>query len=368
MENLISIVVPSFNAEIYINNTAKSVFKQTFSNWECIFVNDGSTDNTKEICLKWLEKDERFKYIEQENQGLSATRNSGKKIAKGNLIYFLDADDVLPSNALTDLLSNLNDDSDFCVGLTSMFDLATSNHLGTLHHFQKQVPFLDNSNKEILVQIVNEGHSCIAMNNLYRKSFLDKHQLTFQEGILHEDELWFFETIFFANKISFCWKSTYHYHVNNTNSITNNRGDKNILDTLKILEVLYAKYYLNPSYIKHQELIGLYITHFKHTIFEALNIAIKNVSTNVIVAVEDAFKNIHVNRNNVLLDKHREKYYFNFVLISLLGIKKLNKYYYKLNKNDGKDNFKIKLLKWKAYLKNYKLINTYYKKIREYAT
>lgn len=93
--SLVSIIVPCFNQAQFLSEALESVLMQTYTNWECIIVNDGSPDNTEEVAKKWLEIDNRFKYIYQDNQGLSAARNSGISQAIGNYILPLDADDKI---------------------------------------------------------------------------------------------------------------------------------------------------------------------------------------------------------------------------------------------------------------------------------
>lgn len=95
MMSLVSIIVPCYNQAQYLDEALKSVFEQTYTNWECIIVNDGSPDHTEEVAKKWLKKDSRFKYFYKENGGLSSARNAGLEIATGNYIQFLDSDDVL---------------------------------------------------------------------------------------------------------------------------------------------------------------------------------------------------------------------------------------------------------------------------------
>ncbi len=104
---LISVVIPAYNAEQFLDETLESVLSQTYENWECIIVNDGSTDNTEEIAKKWCEKDTRFRYFYKENSGTSDTRNLGIKKARGEYIAFLDADDLYMPNFLEVCLENL---------------------------------------------------------------------------------------------------------------------------------------------------------------------------------------------------------------------------------------------------------------------
>ncbi|WP_051929321.1 glycosyltransferase family 2 protein [Flavobacterium sp. 83] len=94
---LVSIIVPCYNQGQYLNEAIQSVLDQTYFNWECIIVNDGSTDNTEQIALEWREKDTRFIYYYKENGGLSTARNFGLNKVKGDYIQFLDSDDCLDS-------------------------------------------------------------------------------------------------------------------------------------------------------------------------------------------------------------------------------------------------------------------------------
>lgn len=105
--NVVSIVVTCYNQGNYLNYTLNSVLLQTHKDWECIIVNDGSTDNTENISLNWCQKDNRFNYLKKDNGGLSNARNTGLEIAKGDFILFLDADDALDANKLERSLSSL---------------------------------------------------------------------------------------------------------------------------------------------------------------------------------------------------------------------------------------------------------------------
>nr|WP_315152640.1 glycosyltransferase family A protein [uncultured Flavobacterium sp.] len=93
MNSKISIIVPCYNQAEYLPEALQSVLNQTYQNWECIIVNDGSPDNTKEVALEWVKKDSRFIYLYKENGGLSSARNAGIANAEGEFILPLDADD-----------------------------------------------------------------------------------------------------------------------------------------------------------------------------------------------------------------------------------------------------------------------------------
>lgn len=97
---LISIIVPCYNQAQYLDEALQSVFDQTYSDWECIIVNDGSPDNTEEVAMNWLKKDMRFKYVKKDNGGLSSARNAGIEKAVGDWILPLDADDKISNRYL----------------------------------------------------------------------------------------------------------------------------------------------------------------------------------------------------------------------------------------------------------------------------
>ena len=101
---LVSVIVPVYKTEKFIHRCIDSVLNQTYSNWEMILVDDGSPDACGQICDSYAEKDGRIHVIHQENQGLSAARNAGIKICKGEWIYFLDSDDFIVEDALEKMI------------------------------------------------------------------------------------------------------------------------------------------------------------------------------------------------------------------------------------------------------------------------
>lgn len=97
MKAVVSIIVPAYNHAQFLDEALTSVYNQSYANWECIIVNDGSSDNVEEVAKQWTDKDSRFRYYSQENKGVSSTRNLGIKNAEGTYILPLDADDKIAS-------------------------------------------------------------------------------------------------------------------------------------------------------------------------------------------------------------------------------------------------------------------------------
>lgn len=108
MSSLVSIIVPCYKQAHFLKDSLKSVLEQSYSNWECIIVNDGSPDDVFEISQQWINKDSRFVYLEKENGGLSSARNFGIKKSKGIYLLPLDADDILHNDYLIKVVAELD--------------------------------------------------------------------------------------------------------------------------------------------------------------------------------------------------------------------------------------------------------------------
>ena len=109
MNPLVSIIVPCYNQAEYLPEALDSVLAQTYPNWECIIVNDGSPDNTEEVAKVYCEKDKRFKYLYKENGGLSSARNTGIKASSGEFILPLDSDDLIGNDYLEKAMLRFRD-------------------------------------------------------------------------------------------------------------------------------------------------------------------------------------------------------------------------------------------------------------------
>lgn len=133
--HVISIIVPCYNQAQYLDEALKSVLNQSFTNWECIIVNDGSTDNTEAISNKWIKKDSRFKYLFQNNVGLSSARNLGIKKAKSEFILPLDADDKIGENYLELAYKVFQEDKDLKVVYCEAKKFGSLNELWKLPEF-----------------------------------------------------------------------------------------------------------------------------------------------------------------------------------------------------------------------------------------
>lgn len=184
----LSIVIPIYNVSGYLRECLGSVYSQTEINWEVILVDDGSTDNSEDICEEYKSKYSNTIVIHKENGGLSDARNAGIEIAKGEYIYFLDSDDWLAPNAIQTLLDFAIKNN--CEIVQGGFYYAYNGYL--LYDNRRidinQTPFVLNREEAIVELIKNEYIKNFAWGKLYKTSTVKKY--LFEKGKYFEDSYW----------------------------------------------------------------------------------------------------------------------------------------------------------------------------------
>ena len=232
MKTDISIIVPIYNAERYLNRCIKSLINQTKENIEFILVNDGSTDSSEEIIKSY--KDKRIKYFKNKNQGIGKTRNFGMQKATGKYIMFLDSDDYLSTNACDELFSKAEKDN---------LDLVINNFYRVEEETEKKVeviiPEFKNTtlkdNKRLLLDV-----NLAPWNKLYKRELLKKNKIQFVEDLKYEDAPFVVEAMDKAKKIGYI-KKFLNYYVIHKNSETTVRDEK-IFDIIEIVDKM-RKYF-----------------------------------------------------------------------------------------------------------------------------
>jgi glycosyltransferase involved in cell wall biosynthesis len=158
MSPIVSIIVPCYQHANFLDEALESVLEQSYSNWECIIVDDGSPDNTEEIATQWLEKDSRFKYLKKENGGLSSARNAGIAISQGEHILPLDADDILDADYLMKTVPELEQNRE--IGIVSCYTRFFKNTIADSFYELKP-----QGDRTIYLHYVNQ----LVATSLYRK-------------------------------------------------------------------------------------------------------------------------------------------------------------------------------------------------------
>lgn len=263
MERLLSIIIPIYNVESYLDRCMESIVNQTYKNLEIIMVDDGSPDNCPQMCDEWAKIDSRIQVIHKSNGGLSDARNAGIDIATGSYLLLVDSDDYLELDACEKLLSAMNKTNvDFVVGAIKEIN-------GCVVSYQKRSLVKSEmiySNSEFIIKSIdaNEWYAP-AVLNLYNRDFLNKHDLRFKRDILHEDMELLPRLYLSADKISYLDFPFYNYVIRD-NSITTSKNDnKRIESILSIYDMWKNQFDLVEDSILKKKLYGVLVKHYLHS-------------------------------------------------------------------------------------------------------
>ena len=222
MKKLLSVVVPVYNVEKYLDRCIKSIINQTYKNLEIILVDDGSVDASGKICDKYAEKDKRIKVIHKENEGLSEARNTGIKLSKGDYITFVDSDDYIDERMYEILINDLEKYD---------VDIASCDYLRIVDYSKKakiSSEVLIYSKEEAIIKLLrNEEYKDYAWNKIYKKELFDG--VLYPKGRVQEDVATTYKLILNANSVSYN-KSKLYFYLKRKGSILDTWNIKNELD------------------------------------------------------------------------------------------------------------------------------------------
>ncbi|MFR5264943.1 glycosyltransferase family 2 protein [Clostridium sp.] len=246
---MISVIVPIYNVEKYLENCINSILNQSYKDFELILVDDGSPDNCGKICDDYAKKDSRIKVIHKKNGGLSDARNVGIEAAKGEYISFIDSDDWIHKDfylTLFNALSSSNSDIAIC----NFLKVSNNDIKDKIINTNPTVETL--SNLEVLNDLYSDNYvNCIiACNKLY-KTILFK-DIKFPVGKIHEDEFTTPKVLFESNKIAIIDEPLYYYR-QTPNSIMNrefNIANLSFLEAIENRLNFITEHHLNAIYDK----------------------------------------------------------------------------------------------------------------------
>ena len=214
---LVSIIVPVYNTEEYIRQCLDSILNQTYQNFECLLINDGSSDNSADICREFVAKDTRFRYFEKENGGVSSARNLGIERSEGAYITFVDSDDWVDSDYLEVLYSAiLEEQADIAVSTYKKFN--TSDNCWYFHSFQVKYDRKVFTNIELIDELVDldsfDFSYRFVSGKLVNRATLKK--IRFNElTTLGEDMEFWFKLYLISARIVYVNRDSYIYRVSN---------------------------------------------------------------------------------------------------------------------------------------------------------
>lgn len=235
--SLITIIVPVYNVKNYIDECLQSLCRQTFSDYEVICVNDGSTDGSRMFLSEWKNKFPYLRVIDRENGGLSAARNTGLEAATGEYVVFVDSDDWVESTMLSRLASEVDGTDMICFACrrtdNNTYDILKPENNNGWDYFNQHAL------ESRIVPFVCVWQRC------YRREFLLENSLRFREGILHEDNEFTPRACLKAKAVKVIPDVLYNYRVR-PGSIMTTRGLKN-KESLIIIGNELSKQFANES-------------------------------------------------------------------------------------------------------------------------
>ena len=246
---LITVIVPVFNVELYLDKCIESIINQTYQNLEILLIDDGSTDRSSIICDHWANIDSRIRVIHKNNAGLSSARNCGLDFCHGDYIAFLDSDDWLHKDCYLNVLSvALDNNSDItCYDIFECYNSGKRvvNHLPL--NVQGSVPALG-----ILDKLFNVWP--LVWAKLYKTSWLKKHNIRFINGTLYEDNPFVFACWIRNPRVSFVYSPLHYYRMERPGQITST-GNPNTIDVFYMMDCVWGDFKRNFQERKYISLI-----------------------------------------------------------------------------------------------------------------
>lgn len=301
----ISVIIPVYNAEPFLEEAMTSLFNQTFKDFEMICVNDGSKDNSLEILKNFAKKDNRIKLINQENAGCGAARNRALDEAKGDYIYFFDPDDLILPNTFEDLYNNaVKNDSDLVIFKIARFErIEKINYDKPGFEFEKIFKNVDFNNftfnyKEIKPYVLNSSFA--PWTKLYNKKFLDKYDdFRFPTDVAFDDTPFHVQSMLRAEKISYIPEFYYNYRFN-PNSINNTSS--NGIDIFRICDII-------EKFLKDNQYYCEFIHEFKlFKITQILNYILSTDTEEYFKKAKKEFSTLYLGKNHIVPSYKLKRY------------------------------------------------------------
>lgn len=211
MNNLISVIVPIYNVEAWLNQCIKSIVSQTYQNIEILLIDDGSTDSSGILCDEWKKKDSRIKVIHKVNGGLSDARNAGISIANGEFITFIDSDDIIEADMIEYLVTLINqEDIDMSVCQKALID-ESGNLISPITKQLEKVSLIKGRENCMRHFLSSSDIDTVAWGKLYKTSMFD--DVRYPMGRYHEDVFTTYKLIAKCNSIAVGSGQKYFYRI-----------------------------------------------------------------------------------------------------------------------------------------------------------
>ena len=263
---MLSVIIPVYNVEDYLNECLDSVINQTLEDIEIICIDDGSTDNSPNILKEYQKKDSRIKIITKENGGQATARNLGIKEAQGEYIAFVDSDDFIEPTMFEKLYTKAKDNNlDIAMCKIATFDNQTEEikdnvwyyMLGVFRDFDKDI-FNHKDTKEFTCHIAVTPY-----NKLYKTTLLKENNILFPEGLIFEDEKFFYDTYLRAKRVSIVDEFLYYYRINRKGSTVDTIKDNDFSDIVPISKLIRETFKETDNYEDYKILLSNRFIHLQ---------------------------------------------------------------------------------------------------------
>ena len=331
----ITVVIPVYNTERFVGDCLKSIKMQSFQNFECIVINDGSTDNSLAVCRKVIDNDYRFKIIDKENEGVSLTRNKGIQIAQAPYIIFIDSDDTIEANMLEELFKGITStEADIAIcPMTYISQNSSANKkvCGLKSVLQKN-EFLQFIVKYGSIPYI--GGNC---NKLYKLIAIKNLGIIFEKGkIFAEDFMFNIKYFACVNTAAIVDSTSYNYKVSVPGSLSKKQNDLK-QDFLRIEEVyniwqnLFSAGCSNNYIILFYELLFnrclLHIQTHKSA-YERFSEVFEDVCSCDVIKIRQDFKKRHLQCFKSLIQRHSKRICYLYLCFFALLLRIYNKLRY----------------------------------------
>lgn len=249
----VSVIVPVYNVEDFLRECLDTIVNQTLKDIEIICVNDGSTDNSLDILYEYQEKDNRITVISQKNGGHAVATNVGMRKASGKYLFLMDSDDILELNALEDTYNLAEEkDVDFVIFKAINYDDVNDKYYETENYSMNKVY---SKVKDNVFTYKDLGDLIFTMSvtpwsKLYRRDFIEKHEIIFPEGLIFEDNVFFWKALFNAKRICFYDEFLFKRRWYPFSSTVN--GDLRFLSSIKVINLVWDVFWEFDLFEKHK--------------------------------------------------------------------------------------------------------------------
>lgn len=209
-ELLVSIIVPVYNVEQYIDKCIRSILCQSYHNLEIIIIDDGSTDKSGYICDEFARQDERIIVYHQENKGVSFSRNIALDICKGDWILFVDSDDCINKSTVQECMAFIFERPELDIIHFDYQNIAEDRNINFSEDLRPNTKYTKN-NTEAILQCFNESGDIVVWNKMYKKVLFK--QMRFPIGKIHEDEFITYKLLYKANVVGYLDCPLYYYRI-----------------------------------------------------------------------------------------------------------------------------------------------------------